>query len=141
MIDHHEAVGVRAEEEMRRETDEKKAAEGHSVDMALKDYVVVDYELKEKARKEYETKKSKMAAVEDFEQRTKEEMEKRFVEEEMKSGAKEGGVQRKNRIEAQKRKLKSDGEFFMTCLKVIPYCHCISVPRSAVSPEMIGVML
>ena len=124
MIDRHEAVGVRAEEERRRETDEKKAAEGHSVDLALKDYVVVDHdynEMKEKARKEHETKKSKMAAVEDIEQRTKEEMKRRFAEEEMKSGTKEGGVQHKNRIEVQKRKLKSDGEFFMTWLKVIPY--------------------
>ena len=120
MIDKHGDVAIRAEEETRRGTDEKTAAEGHSMDLSLKDYVVVDdyQERKEKAKLEHERKKLKMAAVEDIERRTKEEMEQRY-EEELKSGVDEGGVQRINRIEAQKRRLKADGEFFMKCLKVI----------------------
>lgn len=119
VIDKHGDVAMRAEEETRRGTDEKAAAEGRSMDLALKDYVVVDdyQELKEKAKLEHERKKLKMAAVEDIERRTKEEMEQRY-EEELKSGVDEGGVQRINRIEAQKRRLKADGEFFMKCLKV-----------------------
>ena len=128
MIDQHGDVAMRTETETRKKFDEEKAADGHSVDLSLKDYVVVDNEIremkemKEKARMEYEQKKSKMAAVEDIEQKTKDEMRQRY-EEEMKSGIDEGGVQRKNRIEAQKRKLKSDGEFFMKCLKASSLLH------------------
>lgn len=106
--------------ETRRGDDEKKAADGHSVEEALSDYIVIspqDYrEMKEKARKAHE-QKAKTGTVEDID-RMKEEWERKYEEERMKSGITEGGaLQRMNRIEAKRQELKDSGEFFMHWLK------------------------
>lgn len=107
-------------EEARRGDDERKAASSHSVEEALSDYIVInpqDYrEMKEKARKEHE-QKTKKGTVDDID-RMKEEWERQYEEERIKSGITEGGaLQRQYRIDAQRQELKDSGKFFMRWLK------------------------
>ena len=105
---------------------------------SLSDYIVVEpqnyREMKEKARKEHEQQKAKRGKAEDID-RMKEQWERQYEEERIKSIITErGALQRKNEIEAKRQELKDSGEFFMHWLKASCCTHslhcgiCINTP-------------